>query len=450
VSTLQPELEKLTSFILDQAKQKGAQQAEVIYQNGRSLSIKAEGGQLGEYKVSSSEVFGVRLFHENKVAISYSEERNPESLKAMIDQAWQTLPYLEVEPTEILTCSTQCVSPKLSADSSNESHIEQKIQKALELESSMLKEDKRISSVPYSGLSESEGMKVIRNSLGGLGIESYQSASTYTSALMKEGDKNAMYYTSRVARNFKELSFDDFNAECVQKTSLLLDGKSIPSGSYEVIFSPDLQSTFIQTFFRIFSAKALIEGVNPMKGKLGEMIAHPELTLVDSPQASFALNPQYFDDEGFKTQDLVLIGSGQYLGLLQNSSTAKKLNMPHSANASRTPKSALGISSSYLEIKGGSTSDKSIQEQGEVLEIFDMQGLHSGANATSGLFSFAASGRLWKNGEMIQAVRSITISGNFYQALKDIVAIGDKSYLNSSKSFQAPIIRFGGLHVAGA
>lgn len=449
MSSLHPELDQLTSFVLDQALLKGATQAEVIYQQGRSLSIKAEGGQLGEYKVSSSEVFGVRLFHHDKVAISYSEERSPESLKAMIDQAWQTLPYLEDQPEEKLSCAESCLSPSPQFNQGAPADLNDKIKKALELESSMLKEDPRISSVPYSGISEGQGLKIIRNTLGGLGVESYQSASTYTSALMKSSDKNSMYYVSRVARSFEELSFDHMNQECVQKASLLLAGSPIPSGSYDVIFSPDLQASLIQTFFRIFSAKALIEGLNPMKGKLGEMIAHKELTLIDSPQAAFALNPQYFDDEGFKTQDLTLIGAGRYLGLLQNSSTAKKLQMPHSANASRSPKSSLGISSSYLSLLAGSTSDKAIREDGEVLEIFDMQGLHSGANATSGLFSFAASGRLWKNGELKQAVRSITVSGNFYDALKDIVAIGDQCYLNSSQSFQAPLIRFGGLHVAG-
>ena len=101
-----------------------------------------------------------------------------------------------------------------------------------------------------------------------------------------------------------------------------------------------------------------------------------------------------------------------------------------------------------LEIAAGS-SDESELLAGTYLELTDLMGLHSGANPMSGDFSLGASGFLCRDGQRQQAVRGITVAGNFYQMLTQIAAIGNEQYWNWEKSARMPAIRFGDMAISG-
>ena len=78
-----------------------------------------------------------------------------------------------------------------------------------------------------------------------------------------------------------------------------------------------------------------------------------------------------------------------------------------------------------------------------------MTGLHSGANAISGDFSFGASDYLCKDGERIQAVRGITVAGNFYEMLNKISMIGNQQNWDEGRSALMPSIRFVDVAISG-
>ena len=82
------------------------------------------------------------------------------------------------------------------------------------------------------------------------------------------------------------------------------------------------------------------------------------------------------------------------------------------------------------------------------MEIFSIQGAHSGADAVSGNYSFGASGFL-RQDDKVTPVKGFTISGNFYEMMKNIKAFGDVTHSDSGKSFFSPLIRFDSLHLSG-
>lgn len=81
--------------------------------------------------------------------------------------------------------------------------------------------------------------------------------------------------------------------------------------------------------------------------------------------------------------------------------------------------------------------------------ITDLTGLHSGANPISGEFSFGASGYLCKDGIRGQAVRGVTVAGNFYELIQRIGGIGNAQYWNWQKTALMPKIRFLDMQVSG-
>lgn len=436
--------------IIKIAQSKGAEQSEALYSGGKHFGLKAEKGELGEYKVSSSAVVGVRIFKDQKVGLAYSEDLSPESLSKMVEQAFETLPLLPAKPFEKLICTNelQIKNEAISEEELNPAEMKKRIDFALKLESEILARDPRVKNAPYNGLNEVVSLRAMKNSLGASSFEKKKSAGCYTSALMEDQGKNAMYYHSTMARQFEDLNPEICVEESLKRAQDLLKGKSLKSGQYTVVLSPDLLASLFGVFSKLFSAKAMVEGTHPCKDRLGSKMAVDGFTLIDSPKAPENLYPVHFDDEGFPTQDTVLFEKGVFKGLLHNSATALELGLPHTPNASRGPRGPLSLASVHEKIAAGNLSEKEIFE-GEVFEIIDMQGLHSGANSTTGDFSFAASGYFWQNGAIQQVVRGVTVSGNFYQALLKISGIGKELKTNSSLNFTAPLIRFEGFTTAG-
>jgi PmbA protein len=86
---------------------------------------------------------------------------------------------------------------------------------------------------------------------------------------------------------------------------------------------------------------------------------------------------------------------------------------------------------------------------GQTLEIIELQGLHSGTDPISGDFSLGANGFLHQDGQRVQAVRGITVAGNFYKMLNEIEAIGDQVHSAHHGCFFSPLVRFASLQIAG-
>lgn len=442
---LNPEIHQGLEKTLELAKLAGADEAEVLYNGGEQLGLKAESGQISEHKVSQSQIFGVRIFKDHKVGMAYSEDLQEDSLKNMVDKAFTNLKYTQDKPHEKLQSKKHLRDLPEVFD---ETPLEKKFEMALELESAVKAMGEDIKGAPYNGISEGVSERASMNSLGGFCYERHPYAQCYTSALLEKEGKQAMFHEAHIARCFSELKAQHCIETSVNYAREQLRGKPVESGRYRIFFSPDELASLFGVFSKMFSAKALVEGTHPLKDKLGQAIASPLLNLTDSPKASEGLYPELFDDEGFETQDNALIVDGVLNSLYHNSATASELGMKNTFNASRSPKGALGVGSTIKKMSPGQTDEASFKVE-PLLEIYDMQGLHSGADPHSGHFSFGACGRLWRNGEVQQIVKGITVSGNFYQALKEIEGLGDKLYTNTSKSFVAPLVCFSSLSVAG-
>ena len=79
------DIQKNAEMVLDKVLNKGAV-GDLIIDESESLSLSARDGQLEEYKISSSQVFGLRVIKDNKVGTAYSEASDGEALAAMVDQ----------------------------------------------------------------------------------------------------------------------------------------------------------------------------------------------------------------------------------------------------------------------------------------------------------------------------------------------------------------------------
>jgi len=438
---------QMAEQVLDQVMRAGAT-GDLIVDEGETLSLKARNGELEEYKVSSSRIFGLRVIKDGHIGTAYSEAVDADALGSMVGQALNNASFGKVESHEnILPNSDHLQTDDALLCPQEQVSIEQKIEMALEIEGKLTAKDK-VKNVPYNGVQDTTSQRHIFSSAGLNALTRSRMCASYAYALVEDGEKNAMQGTSQVSRLFSGLNASTVIDRTWEKCIGLLDGKPVPSKHYDVIFDTECQVSAFSVFSMMFSGKAAKDGINPMRDKIGSDIADSRLTIYDHPLNVDGFGYHLFDAEGTATKKTELVVDGCLQTLIHNSATASYFDTETTGHASRGPRSTLGVNLHQVEIAKGS-EDLSTLHSGEYLELTDLTGLHSGANAISGNFSFGASGYLCKDGERIQAVRGITVAGNFYEMLNKISMIGNQQHWDEGRSALMPSIRFSDVAISG-
>ena len=438
---------QMAEQVLDQVMSAGAT-GDLIIDEGETLSLKARDGELEEYKVSSSRIFGLRVIKNGHIGTAYSEAVDADALSSMVGQALNNASFVKVDSHEnILPNANHLKTDDELLCPQEHISVEQKIEMALDIERRLTAKDK-VKNVPYNGVQDISSQRHIFSSAGLNALTRSRMCASYAYALVEDGANNAMQGASQVSRLFSDLNASSVIDKTYEKCIGLLNGKPIPTRRYDVIFDTDTQSSVFGVFSMMFSGKAAKDGINPMRDKVGSVITDSRLTIYDHPLNVDGFGYHLFDAEGSATEKSDLIVEGCLQTLIHNSATASYFDTKTTGHASRGPKSTLGVNLHQVEIAKGS-DDLSALHSGEYLEVTDLSGLHSGANAISGNFSFGASGYLCKDGERIQAVRGITVAGNFYKMLNKISMIGNQQHWDEGRSALMPNIRFSDVAISG-
>ena len=433
--------------VIDLVKAAGAS-GDLIIDQGESLSLKASDGELEEYKVSSSQIFGLRVIKDGKVGTAYSEAADSDALSSLVEQALTNASFTAIEVHEnILSNEVTLKTDDLVLCPAEEVSIDEKVNFALKMESDLAAKDK-VKNVPYNGVQDNTTQRHIFSSAGLNAYSKSRMCAAYAYALIEQGDKNAMEGIGQAARLFTALDANDIVEKAYTHTLNILDGSPVPSGHYDVIFDEEVQASLFGVFTLMFSGKSAKDGVNPMREKLGDSIADSRLNITDQPLSTEGFGYQLFDAEGTATQSTPLIVNGTLNTLIHNSATASFFDMQTTGHAARGPKSTMGVRLHQLEIAAGRDSQTDLFS-GKYLMLTDLTGMHSGANAISGDFSFGASGFLYEDGQLRQPVRGVTVAANFYDMLNKIALIGDKQFWNWEKSALMPHLRFTDLAISG-
>lgn len=231
-----------------------------------------------------------------------------------------------------------------------------------------------------------------------------------------------------------------------------LEAKSVKGGQYTVILDPYLTGVFIhEAFGHLSEADFVYE--NPRMQELlvlGKPVAIPQLNVVDDGTMTGLPGSLKYDDEGVPTQRKYLIKDGILTQRLHNRETAGKMQEKPTGNARAI--SALHPPIVRMTNTGIENGDASFEQMiGDVEEgVYAVRML--GGQTNGEMFTFAAAeGYMIRNGELAEPVSDITLTGNVFQTMKDIEAIGNDSVYKSGgcgKGGQSPLpVSTGGPHV---
>lgn len=231
-----------------------------------------------------------------------------------------------------------------------------------------------------------------------------------------------------------------------------LEAKPVKGGQYTVVLDPYLAGVFIhEAFGHLSEADFVYE--NPRMQELltlGKPIAIPQLNVIDDGTMPDLPGSLKYDDEGVPTQRKYLIKDGILTQRLHSRETAGKMQEAPTGNARAL--SAMHppiVRMTNTGIEPGTASFKDMISEIEE-GVYALQMLGGQTNGEMFTFS-AAEGYMIRNGEIAEPVSDVTLTGNVFQTLKDIDAIGnDTAYRNGGcgKGGQSPLpVSTGGPHL---
>ena len=191
------------------------------------------------------------------------------------------------------------------------------------------------------------------------------------------------------------------------------------------------------------SADYVVESKSYLKEKMNKRIASKNFTLVDDGTIDFAQGSYKFDSEGVSKSKTILIENGILKNFISDWYSGSKLMGEDFKRSTGNSESLLrrpSVSHSNFVI----TPEKNNVYDGKSLLIHHLVGLHT-SNKVSGDFSLNCENTFLVNNGELTPVKNVMISGNIFDMLKNIRAIG-KNQLTNGKII-TPKIKFSKIQV---
>ena len=207
----------------------------------------------------------------------------------------------------------------------------------------------------------------------------------------------------------------------------MLQARRAPGGSMPVVLSSESGGTMIhEAIGHGLEADLVQTGISVYTGRIGEAIASPLVSVIDDATLANKRGSYSFDDEGVRAQRTVLVEQGVLKGYLYDRLTAMKDKTESTGNGRRESYHSRPIPrmSNTFILSGKTSPEEIVRSTPRGLFVKRMGG--GQVNTVNGDFVFEVSeGYLIENGEIGEAVRGATLTGNGPAILKTIDMVGN-------------------------
>ncbi len=245
---------------------------------------------------------------------------------------------------------------------------------------------------------------------------------------------------------FAALKNQEPKVERIARIALdLLKAEPVQAGKYTVVIDPLLGGVFAHEAFGHLSEADHIAENERLREKMkkGTRFGVDELSIVDDATLPRERGSFHYDDEGIPAQRTELIRHGILVGHLHDRQSAHQMGENVTGNAraiSYRFAPIVRMSNTYIEPRNKSLEEM-LAEMDTGLYVVGSRGGMTELEA----FTFAAQyAFLVEKGKKQRMVRDVTLSGNVFQTMKNIVAIGSDLVIHGGlggcgKSGQAPL-----------
>ena len=406
-------------ILLQLASRQGASHAEVYQVTSQSQPVFFEGNRLKQLESSQSIGTALRLWHDSKpgLAVAYGN-LEPELLvsKAI------ALSNLNQPETIELAPPRKAIHDLIGVQASVTELIElgnRTIERLREEYPELVCSAELESEQETTTLINSQGLHCHYRESG---------LSYYIGAELVRGEDFLSVYDGEFTK--EKLNPDLVIEQIVKRLDWAKRNVIPPQGIVPVLLTANAANLLWDIVSSALNGKRVKEKSSPWSSQHQQLVVSKSISLSQQPDRQPYDCP--FDDEGMPTQKLELITQGRLNQFYGDRTIARELNLQPTGNGFRSdldsyPSPALV---NLIVTPGDSSFSELIAKLDNGIIVDQMLG---GGADISGDFSVSLDlGYRVENGKVTGRVKDTAISGNVYQILKEVVALGSDSIWNGS------------------
>lgn len=406
----------LAERTVEQARSRGADEAEVFVLETRSLSVDIERTMVEGASAGGDFGLGVRVLRRGKPGFGYAAEPKaaPKAVDAALAAAGQVPRegFRFAEPKAAYT--TERADPRLEGLTPED--LAERAQVIIDAARAVH------GRVELSGGGVGAGAETwaLANSRGLRHEEHGSSIGASASAVLKDGALSTGGHHE--SKRTDDLDLPGIGATAARLAVESRRPKPIQSGAYTLLMKPEAMQELLEfCCLRGMIGENLERKESPFVGKLGKMVANPALSIVDDGLLAGGLSTAARDDEGLPSRRTPLIERGRFVRALHDLRSAARAKAEATGSAQRADRGE--GERSYLSQPRAAGRNFVVEAPSEPLAeliaetrkglvIHDIIGAHT-ANTVTGEFH-VNSALLFRveKGEMVGPAKSVMISGS--------------------------------------
>ena len=294
------DLGSMVERVMEALSQRGLDAFEVYATSSSGFTVEVKDGKVDVFSKHENAGLSVRVLKEQQPGFAYSTDLSPEKVPQLVEQVVHGAGASD--PDAFLGFPGPVSDPSPKLDQFDESlqavALEEKIDRARELESVARASDPRIKKVRKAAYAENADKVTICNHNG---IQLAASKTLVSGSIMvvaEEGGDAESGWDYGFSPFFDELEIDRIGRTAAARAVSLLGARPIRSMRVPALFPPWVASDVLSVLSDSFMADNLQKGKSMLVGQKGKHAFSPHVTVVDDGLYPGGIGSSPFDDEG--------------------------------------------------------------------------------------------------------------------------------------------------------
>jgi PmbA protein len=413
------DLESIIERGLEEARVRGASQAEAAVSQDTGLSVGVRLGEVETLEHQRDRSMGITVYFGQRKGSASTADFSLDAVRATVAKACSIARFTAEDACSGLADAVLLSRSARDLDLAHpwEVTADRAIEIAKTCEAAALGFDARINNSEGASLGTHQGLHVYGNTHGFLGGYPTTSHTLSCVVLAGSGDDMQRDYWYSSSRDWRELEpAEAIGRESARRTIARLGPRRLSTRRAPVLFVPELARGLIGHFVAAIRGSSQYRQSSFLLNSLGQQVFPAGFSIAERPHILKAMGSAPFDDEGVETHDRELVADGVLTGYILSSYSARKLGLKTTGNAGGPHNLVVAPN-----LSGGMAA--MLTRLGTGLLVTELMG--QGVNMVTGDYSRGAAGFWVENGALQYPVAEITIAGNLREMLKGIASVGD-------------------------
>lgn len=227
-----------------------------------------------------------------------------------------------------------------------------------------------------------------------------------------EGDQKPMDGWGQTRLFLNDMSHIGLGETALNRALRKIGQRPTKKGRYTMVVESPVAPQLLEPLLSAMAGQALQQHSSFLEGRLNDVFGSPLLDIMDNPHLPGTRGATYFDYDGVATRPMKLFDKGRLQTYFIDTPMSRKLGMAPTTQGTHH----LILSSSSLSL------DELLLQQDECILVTDFNG--GNCNPVTGHFSYGVEGFLYRQGQMVQPISGMNITGTMEQLWKSLVQVG--------------------------